>query len=136
MNISELLADLQDQHDETTARAGELRDRIDHLTAVLAETEARLADLATTRKIIAERVPPGTEPDPPETNSAYQAIVNAFKQHPGRAFRARELHELLGMPTDEATVNVTRSRLGRLVRQGFLTQPGRGRYQTRTQHPL
>ncbi|MFD7409948.1 hypothetical protein ACFV7R_46970, partial [Streptomyces sp. NPDC059866] len=79
-----------------------------------------------------ERVPPGTEPDPPETNTAYQAIVNAFNQHPGRTFRARELHELLGMPTDETTVNVTRSRLGRLVRQGFLTQPGRGRYQKRT----
>ncbi|MEU3282839.1 hypothetical protein ABZ698_38475, partial [Streptomyces antibioticus] len=49
-----------------------------------------------------------------------------------RRLRARELHELLGMPTDEASVNVTRSRLGRLVRQGFLTQPGRGRYQKRT----
>jgi hypothetical protein len=45
---------------------------------------------------------------------------------------AHELHDLLGMPTDEATVNITRSRLGRLVRQGFLTQPGRGRYQKRT----
>ncbi|WP_369362220.1 hypothetical protein AB5L52_00585 [Streptomyces sp. CG4] len=132
MNISELLADLQEQHDKATARAGELRDQIDHLTAPLAETEARLADLATTRKIIAERVPPGTKPDPPETNTAYQAIVNAFNQHPGRAFRARELHELLGMPTDDATVNVTRSRLGRLVRQGFLAQPARGRYQKRT----
>ncbi|MGW7824668.1 hypothetical protein ACWGLF_42925 [Streptomyces puniciscabiei] len=48
------------------------------MTAALAETEARLADLATTWKIIAERVPPRTEPDPPETNTAYQAIVNAF----------------------------------------------------------
>lgn len=102
------------------------------MTAAPAEAEGRLADLATTRKITAERVPRGTEPDPPETNTAYQAIVNAFNQHPGRAFRARELHGLLGMPTDEATVNVTRSRLGRLVRQGFLTHPGRGRYQKRT----
>ncbi|WP_167532635.1 hypothetical protein [Streptomyces alboniger] len=42
---------------------------------------------------------------------------------PSRAL-ARELHELLGMPTDEASVNITRSRLGRLTRQGFLTQPG------------
>ncbi|MFG2136577.1 hypothetical protein [Streptomyces sp. NPDC048650] len=129
MNVIELLADLWAQHDETTARAGELRDQIEHLTAALAETEARLADLATTRKVIAQRVPPGTEPDPP---TAYQAIVNAFNQLPDQAFRARELHELLGMPTDEATVNITRSRLGRLVRQGFLTQPGRGRYQKRT----
>lgn len=52
------------------ARAGELRDQIDHLTAALAETEARLADLATTWKVIAERVPPGTKPDPPEANTA------------------------------------------------------------------
>ena len=57
MNITELLADLQAQHDKTTARAGELRDQIEHLTAALAETEARLADLATTRKVIAELAP-------------------------------------------------------------------------------
>ncbi|MEU9480413.1 hypothetical protein [Streptomyces sp. NPDC048191] len=58
--------------------------------------------------------------------------MNAFNQHPSRVFRDRELHELLDMPTDEASVNITRSRLGRLTRQGFLTQPGRGRYQKRT----
>lgn len=132
MNIIELLADLQIQQDETAARAGELRDQIAHLTAALAETEARLTDLATTRKVIAELAPAGDEPEPPETNSVYQAIVNAFNQHPDQEFRARELHELLCMPTDEASVNVTRARLGRLTRQGFLTQPGRGRYQKRT----
>ncbi|MFE0633514.1 hypothetical protein ACFW3D_42135 [Streptomyces sp. NPDC058864] len=132
MNVIDLLADLQAQHDETAARAGELRQQIDHLTAALAETEARLADLATTRKVIAELAPAGGQPAPPETNTAYQAIVRAFNQHPDQEFRARELHELLGMPTDEASVNITRSRLGRLTRQGFLTQPGRGRYQKRT----
>lgn len=132
MNVTGLLAGLQAQHDETTARAGELRDQIEHLTAALTETEARLADLATTAKVVAELAPAGGEPDPPETNTAYQAIVNAFNQHPDQTFRARELHELLGMPTDEASVNITRSRLGRLTRQGFLTQPGRGRYQKRT----
>ncbi|WP_327375435.1 hypothetical protein OG393_16660 [Streptomyces sp. NBC_01216] len=132
MNVAELLAGLQAQHDEVTARAAELRGQIEHLTAALRETEARLVDLDTARKVIAEVAPAGAEPDPPETGTAYQAIVNAFNQHPGQVFRARELHELLGMPTDEASVNVTRSRLGRLVRQGFLTQPGRGRYQKRT----
>ncbi|NML51704.1 hypothetical protein HHL19_22350 [Streptomyces sp. R302] len=132
MNVIELLADLQAQHDEATARAGDLRGQIEHLTVALAETEARLADLVTTRKVIAEVAPAGAEPDPPETNTAYQAIVNAFTQHPDQVFRVRELHELLSMPTDEPSVNVTRSRLGRLTRQGFLTQPGRGRYQKRT----
>jgi multidrug resistance efflux pump len=133
VNVIELLADLQARHDETTARVGELRDQIEHLTAALAETEAHLADLATTRKVIAELAPAGVgEPEPAQANTTYQAIVNAFEQRPDQEFRARELHELLGMPTDEASVNVTRARLGRLVRQGFLTQPGRGRYQKRT----
>ncbi|MEU9048775.1 hypothetical protein AB0D63_45475, partial [Kitasatospora sp. NPDC048343] len=78
MNVSELLAGLQAQHDEATTRAGELRGQIEHLTAALAETNARLADLATTRKIIADVAPAaGSEPDPPKTNTAYQAIVNA-----------------------------------------------------------
>ncbi|MFM9443341.1 hypothetical protein [Streptomyces acidiscabies] len=58
--------------------------------------------------------------------------MNTFNQHPDQEFRARELRERLGMPTDEASINITRSRLGRLTRQGFLTQPGRGRYQKRT----
>lgn len=100
------------------------------MTASLAETEARLTELTTTRKVIAELAP--AEPDPPEQATTYQAILNAFNQHPDQVFRVRELHELLGMPTDDPALNVTRSRLGRLTRQGFLTQPGRGRYQKRT----
>ncbi|MFE6154253.1 hypothetical protein [Streptomyces sp. NPDC057889] len=99
---------------------------------MLAETDARLADLSTTRKVIAELAPAGDEPAVPETNTVYQAIVNAFNQHPDQVFRVRGLHELLGMPTGEPSINVTRSCLGRLTRQGFLTQPGRGRYQKRT----
>lgn len=132
MNITELLIGLQAQRDETAARAGELRDQIEYLTTALAESEARLADLAATAKVIAELAPAQGDPEPAETNSVHQAIVNAFNQHPGQEFRARELHELLGMPTDDASVNVTRARLGRLTRQGFLTQPGHGRYQKRT----
>ncbi|MCB8905538.1 MULTISPECIES: hypothetical protein [unclassified Streptomyces] len=38
MNVFELLADLQARHDETTARAGELRSQVEHLTAALPET--------------------------------------------------------------------------------------------------
>ncbi|MER6386615.1 hypothetical protein [Streptomyces sp. NPDC001250] len=132
MNVVELLAALQAQHDEATAQAGELRGRIERLTAALAEIEARLADLATTRMVVSEAVPAVTEPNSPETGTAYQVIVNAFNQPPGQAFRARERHGLLGMPTDEASVNITRSRLGCLTRQGFLTRLGRGRHQKRT----
>ncbi|MFI6475319.1 hypothetical protein ACIBL5_34340 [Streptomyces sp. NPDC050516] len=119
MNVIELLADLQARHDETAARAGELREQIVHLT----ETEARLMDLATTRKVIAELVPVACEPEPPDTNTAYQAIVNAFNQHPDQEFRAHELHERLGMPTDEAAVNITRSRLGRLSARASSPSP-------------
>ncbi|WP_328405501.1 hypothetical protein OHS70_08955 [Streptomyces sp. NBC_00390] len=131
MNVNELLADLQAQHDETTARAGELHDQIEHLTSALAKTEGRLADLATARKVIAEVALAGTESESPELSTAYQVIVNAFNTHPDQAFRVRELHELLGMPTDDPAMNVTRSRLGRLTRQGFLTQPGRDLHQKR-----
>lgn len=57
MNITELLVDLHIQENGATARADELRNQIAHLTAALTETEARLADLATTRKIIGELAP-------------------------------------------------------------------------------
>ncbi|WP_327170168.1 hypothetical protein OG471_00880 [Streptomyces sp. NBC_01336] len=134
MNVTQLLADILTRHEAATARAEELQEQIDHLTAALAETGARLTELDIARKVIEQTAPEATEPGPTPTDmsTAYQAIVNAFNQHPDQAFRARELHELLDMPTDEATVNVTRSRLARLLRQGFLTQPGRGRYQKRT----
>lgn len=52
--------------------AGELRGEIEALTGALAESEARLADLATTQKVIAELVPTGIEPDPPESPTAYR----------------------------------------------------------------
>ncbi|MCX5554617.1 hypothetical protein [Streptomyces sp. NBC_00038] len=57
--------------------------------------------------------------------------MNAFSTHPDQAFRVRELHELLGMPTDDPAMNVTLSCLGRLARQVFLTRPGRGLCQKR-----
>jgi len=58
--------------------------------------------------------------------------VTAFNEHPEKAFGVRELHEHLGLPTDEPSNNVIRSRLGRLVRQGLLEQPGRGQYRKPT----
>ncbi|MEU9134334.1 hypothetical protein AB0D08_40800 [Kitasatospora sp. NPDC048540] len=87
MNVAELVADLRSRQDEATARAAELRARIEELAADLTDTEARLTDLATTRKIIAEVTPAGTGSEPPETNTTYQAIVNASNQHPDQAFR-------------------------------------------------
>ncbi|MFG2277045.1 hypothetical protein ACGFNY_45755, partial [Streptomyces chartreusis] len=82
MNITELLVDLHIQENAATARADELRHQIAHFTAALAETEVRLADLATTRKIIAELVPTGTEPDPPESSTAYQTSTPTRHSEP------------------------------------------------------
>lgn len=31
--------------------------------------------------------------------------MNAFNQHPDQDFRVRDLHELLGMPTDDPALN-------------------------------
>ncbi|PAX89929.1 hypothetical protein CLM85_21170, partial [Streptomyces albidoflavus] len=73
-----------------------------------------------------------TAPAETTTATVYQRIVTTFNEHPGKVFRVRDLHEHLSLPTDEPSINVTRSRLGRLVRQGLLEQPGRGRYQKRT----
>lgn len=132
MNVSELLRLLQTEHDETTARADHLREQIERLTTALAETEARLTELTATRKVIDGLTPPDQEPPSAQTDTVYQRIVTAFNEHPEKVFRVHDLHKQLGLPTDEPSINVTRSRLGRLARQGFLTQPGRGRYQKRT----
>ncbi|MFD1277866.1 hypothetical protein ACFQ51_55655 [Streptomyces kaempferi] len=132
MNVSALLRLLQAEHDETAARADHLREQIVRLTTGLAETEARLAELTATRKVIDGLTPPDHATAPVETATVYQCIVTAFNEHPGKVFRVRDLHEHLGLPTDEPSINVTRSRPGRLVRQGVLEQPGRGRYQKRT----
>jgi hypothetical protein len=132
VNVTELLRLLQAEHDETAARADSLREQIERLTTELVETEACLAELTATRKVIDGLTPPDHEPARAEDATVYQRIVAAFNEYPGRVFRVRDLHELLGLPTDEPSINVTRSRLGRLVRQGLLDQPGRGRYQKRT----
>ncbi len=75
---------------------------------------------------------PGNGPSADHHRHRLPAIVATFNEHPGKVFRVHDLHEHLGLPTDEPSINVTRSRLGRLARQGFLEQPGRGRYQKRT----
>jgi hypothetical protein len=133
VNVHELLRLLQTEHDETAARADHLREQIERLATTLADTEARLAELAATRKVIDHLTAPDDgAPAQTATATVYQRIVTTFNEHPGKVFRVRDLHEHLGLPTDEPSINVTRSRLGRLVRQGLLEQPGRGRYQKRT----
>ncbi|MER6746504.1 hypothetical protein ACG2OD_01910 [Streptomyces sp. PDY-4] len=128
MNVSELLRLLQTEHDDTAARVGSLRGQIERLTTALAETEALLAELAAPRKVIGLTAS-DHEPAPA---TVYQRIVTTFNERPGKVCRVRDLHEHLGLPTDEPSINVTRSRLGRLARQGLLEQPGRGRFYVAT----
>ena len=103
MNVSELLRLLQTEHDETAARADNLREQIERLTTALAEAEARLAELAATRKVIDGVTPPdhATAPAQTATATVYQRIVTTFNEHLGKVFRVRDLHEHLGLPTDE-----------------------------------
>jgi hypothetical protein len=132
VDVTELLRLLRAEHDETASRADSLREQIEQLTSTLAEVQARLAEIVTTGKVIDSLALPDRAPAPEGSATIYQRIVTAFNEHPGHVFQVRDLHELLGLPTDEPSINVTRSRLGRLVRQGLLDQPGRGRYQKRT----
>lgn len=67
--------------------ASGLRDGIQHLAAALAETEARLADLATIRKVVAELAPAGGQPAPPETNTATVVATGAARAGPGLCAR-------------------------------------------------
>lgn len=50
----------------------------------------------------------------------------------GQVFRVRDLHELLGLPTDEPSINVTRSAWDDSSARDSSTPTGRGRYQKRT----
>jgi hypothetical protein len=99
LNVSQLLRLLQTEHDETTAPADHPREHIERLTTALAETEARLAELTATRKVIDGLTTPDHAPAPAETATAtvYQRIVTTFNEHPGKVFRVRDLHEHLGL---------------------------------------
>ncbi|WP_405910919.1 hypothetical protein OG742_46670 [Streptomyces sp. NBC_00828] len=76
MNVIELLADPQIRQDAAATRAGELREHVEHLNAALAEAEAGLAELVTTRKVIAELAPTGTESEPPELTPVEASSLN------------------------------------------------------------
>ncbi|MGW3314173.1 hypothetical protein [Streptomyces fungicidicus] len=67
-----------------------------------------------------------------DDTAARVGSLTTFNEHAGKVCRVRDLHEHLGLPTDEPSINVTRSRLGRLARQGLLEQPGRGRFYVAT----
>ncbi|MFG2911405.1 hypothetical protein ACGF0D_00705 [Kitasatospora sp. NPDC048298] len=100
MNVTELLRLLQAEHDETAARADGLREQIEQLTRALADIEARLAEIVTTRKVSDSLALPDHAQACEEPAIVYQRIVTAFNEHPRRVFQVRDLHELLALPTD------------------------------------
>lgn len=125
MNVTELVRPLQAEYDGTATRADSLRGHrsADHRTRRFRGPPGRAHAI---RKVIDAPTPPDDEPALAEAATVYQRIVTAFTEDPGRVFRIRDLHELLKQHTGEPSINVTRPRLGRLVRQGLLDQPGRG----------
>ncbi|MFJ2899768.1 hypothetical protein ACIO87_33485 [Streptomyces sp. NPDC087218] len=106
MKVCELLRPLQTEQDGTAARADHLREQSERLATLLAETEACPAELTATRKVIDGPTPPDHEPAPAQTTIAtvYQRIRTAFNEHPGKVFRVHGLHERLGLPTDEPSI--------------------------------
>ncbi|GAA2930922.1 hypothetical protein GCM10020221_28420 [Streptomyces thioluteus] len=99
-------------------------------TAALAGTEARLADLDTARKVTRRPHPAGNRTRPARNQHRLPGHRERLQPAPRPGIPSRELHELLGMPTHEASVNNHPAAASdRLTRQGFLTQPERGRYQ-------
>ncbi|MDN3029696.1 hypothetical protein [Streptomyces sp. S.PB5] len=63
MNVSELLAALQAQHEAAVQAVTDLREQQARLTGELAEAEARVTELATARKVIESITPADTDTD-------------------------------------------------------------------------
>ncbi|MEU6524077.1 hypothetical protein ABZ892_14960 [Streptomyces sp. NPDC046924] len=101
MNVADLLKDLQSRYEQAMARADDLRRQIEHLTSALADAENRLADLAPARKIVQEITPDGIAPTPPSRPLPTSRFWTPSISTPDQPFRVRELHELLGWPTDD-----------------------------------
>ena len=85
----------------------------------------RLAELQGARKVVEHHSGPGPKRSPPRARTHTSGSWPSSTTSP-MPFRAGELCEL---PTHEASVNITHSRLGR---QAVLIKPRRGLYQRRT----
>ncbi|MEU2145988.1 MULTISPECIES: hypothetical protein [Streptomyces] len=110
-------------------QAGEIRSRIEDLTARLAELDAESENLRITRKTLLD-IPapaPADEPAPPDVpdHPAYQQILTAFADA-GKPLRARDLCQALDLPIVPKNTEGIRSKLKRLVTRGILTEPEPG----------
>ncbi|WSQ06416.1 hypothetical protein OG604_00690 [Streptomyces sp. NBC_01231] len=127
--IRAVLAYVEAREIEMAEQAGQLRSRIEDLTARLGELDAEGENLRITRKTLlaiprpepAEEAPRPEVPDHP----AYQQILTALTDA-GRPMRARDLCEALDLPILPKNTEGIRSKLKRLVTRGILTEPEPG----------
>ncbi|MEF9906876.1 hypothetical protein [Streptomyces sp. P9-A2] len=114
---------------ELGEQAGEIRSRIEDLTARLGELDAESENLRITRKTLLD-IPapaPADEPARPDVpdHPAYQQILTAFADT-GKPLRARDLCQALDLPIVPKNTEGIRSKLKRLVTRGILTEPEPG----------
>ncbi|MDJ0346433.1 hypothetical protein QMK19_35670 [Streptomyces sp. H10-C2] len=127
--ISAVLAYVEARERELGEQAGQLRSRIEELTAHLGELDAESENLRITRKTLlaiprpdpVEEIPRPDVPDHP----AYQQILTALADA-GRPMRARDLCEALDLPIFPKNTEGIRSKLKRLVTRGILAEPEPG----------
>ncbi len=128
------LLDRIDAREQALARdAGDVRARIDELTARLGELEREVSDLQVTRKTLLALAdedaqlaaePAESLPDLPD-HPACQQILTAFADL-RRPLRARDLCVALDLPILPKNTESIRSKLKRLASRGILieTEPG------------
>ncbi|MFF7603256.1 hypothetical protein [Streptomyces mirabilis] len=124
--ISAVLAYVEAREHELGEQAGQLRSRIEDLTAHLGELDAESENLRITRKTLLaiprpDPVEETPRPDAPD-HPAYQQILTALADA-GRPMRARDLCEALDLPILPKNTDGIRSKLKGLVTRGILAEP-------------
>ncbi|MEU8890665.1 hypothetical protein [Streptomyces sp. NPDC048442] len=124
--ITAVLEYVESREREPEERAGQLRGRIEELTAELVEFDAERENQRVTRKtLLALPAPaPAGEPDRPDV-PAYQQILAAFADT-GHPMRARDLRQALDLTIVPKNTEGIRSKLKRLTARGILTEPEPG----------
>lgn len=125
------LLDRIDAREQALAReAGDVRARIEELTARLGEVSQEISDLQVTRKTLLSLAGhdggrPAAEPAEPAPvlpdHPAYQQILTAFADLQ-RPLRARDLCVALDLPILPKNTESIRSKLKRLASRGILTE--------------
>ncbi|MFD3488934.1 hypothetical protein [Streptomyces sp. NPDC058665] len=127
--ISAVLTYIEARMRELDKEAGQLRSRIEDLTAHLGELDAESENLRITRKTLLaiprpDPVQETPRPDVPD-HPAYQQILTALTDA-GRPMQARDLCEALDLPILPKNTEGIRSKLKRLVTRGILAEPEPG----------